>query len=102
MMASGAHVIHVMPILRSDIDWNRMAIVVRKASQQDSDLLASLNADVQAIHAAALPRRFKPPGPDTFPPSAVAALLARPENLIFIAEIDGIAAGYAYAEIVRR
>jgi diamine N-acetyltransferase len=79
-----------------------MAIVVRKASQQDRDLLASLNADVQAVHAAAMPRRFKPPGPDTFPPGAVAALLARPENLIFIAEIDSIAAGYAYAEIVRR
>lgn len=86
----------------SDIDYTGIAILIRKACEQDSDVLASLNADVQSIHAAALPWRFKQPGPDTFPPAAVAALLARPENLIFIAEIDGIAAGYAYAEIVRR
>jgi ribosomal protein S18 acetylase RimI-like enzyme len=79
-----------------------MAILIRRAGEQDSDLLASLNADVQAIHAAAMPWLFKPPGPDTRPPAAVAALLARPENLIFIAEIDGIAPGYAYAEMVQR
>lgn len=78
-----------------------MAILIRKAEERDTDILASLNADVQAIHAAALPWRFKPPGPDGFS-ATLAALLAQPKNLIFIAEIDGIAAGYAYAEIVRR
>ncbi len=66
-----------------------MAILVRKATERDADALASLNADVQAIHAAAMPWRFKPPGPETFPPTVVVALLARPENLIFIAEING-------------
>jgi ribosomal protein S18 acetylase RimI-like enzyme len=79
-----------------------MAILIRKAVEQDADDLASLNADVQAIHAAAMPRLFKPPGPDTLPPAAVAALLAPAENLVFIAEVDGAAAGYAYAEIVWR
>jgi hypothetical protein len=78
-----------------------MAILIHRAGEQNTDLLTSLNADVQAIHVAALPWLFKPPGPDTFPPAAVAALLAQPKNLIFIAEIDGIAASYAYAEIVR-
>jgi hypothetical protein len=52
-----------------------MAILVRKAVEEDADKLAALNADVQAIHAAALPWLFKPPGPDTLPPAAVAALL---------------------------
>jgi len=79
-----------------------MATVIRRAGEHDVDALASLNADVQAVHAAALPWLFKPPGPDTFPPAEVAGLLERPGNLLFIAEIDGEAAGYAYAEIIRR
>jgi diamine N-acetyltransferase len=79
-----------------------MATLIRKATEADAAVLAALNADVQAIHAAAMPWHFKPPGPDTFPRSAVADLLAWPENLILIAEIDDTAAGYAYAEFVRR
>lgn len=79
-----------------------MAILIRKAIEQDADVLGALNADVQAIHAAAMPWLFKAPGPDTFPPAAVKDLLVQPENLIFIAEVDGTAAGYAYAQIVER
>src|SRR6266478_2115987 len=79
-----------------------MTTVIRRASATDADLLSSLNADVQAIHASALPWHFKPPGPATFPPAAAAAVLAQPDNLVFIAEIDSLPAGYAYAEIVRR
>jgi diamine N-acetyltransferase len=56
---------------------------------------------VQAVHAAALPWRFKPPGPDTFPPAVAAATLAKPQNVVFIAELDGAPVGYAYAEIAR-
>jgi ribosomal protein S18 acetylase RimI-like enzyme len=78
-----------------------MAILIRKACEQDASVLSSLNADVQAIHATALPWLFKRPGPDTFPPAEVAALLARDENLLFIADCNGAAAGYAYAEIMR-
>jgi ribosomal protein S18 acetylase RimI-like enzyme len=76
-----------------------MAVIVRRASTPDADLLSTLHADVQAMHAAALPSWFKPPGPDTFPPSAAAALLGRVDRVVFIAEIDRIAAGYAYAEV---
>jgi ribosomal protein S18 acetylase RimI-like enzyme len=79
-----------------------MAILIRRATEQDADALASLNADVQAIHAAAMPWYFKPPGPATLPPSAVADLLTWPENLVFIAETDSTAAGYAYGQLVRR
>src|SRR4029079_14883811 len=75
---------------------------VRRAVALDAETLSSLNADVQAVHAAALPWRFKPPGPDTFPPQAAAAVLALPDNLIFIAEADGQPVGYAWAEIMRR
>ncbi len=79
-----------------------MAILIRKAIEQDAGVLGALNADVQALHAAAMPWLFKPPGPDTFPPAAVKELMAEPENLIFIAEVDGTAAGYAHAQIEER
>jgi GNAT superfamily N-acetyltransferase len=79
-----------------------MTIAVRRATTADAELVSSLNADVQALHAAAVPWRFKPPGPDTFPPAAAEALLARPGYHAFIAEIDGKPVGYAAAEIMRR
>jgi len=79
-----------------------MAIVVRRATIDDAALISTLNADVQAIHAAELPWRFKVPGPETFPPSAAASLLGNPNNLVFVADIEAEPAGYAYAEVVRR
>jgi ribosomal protein S18 acetylase RimI-like enzyme len=79
-----------------------MAILIRKATAQDVTMLRTLNADVQRIHAAALPWLFKPPGPDTLASWEVTPLLTEPENFVFIAEADGIAAGYAYAEIQER
>jgi GNAT superfamily N-acetyltransferase len=77
-------------------------ITIRRATAADAGLLSMLNADVQAIHAAALPWWFKPPGPESFPPAAAAAVIAESENLVFLAESDSDAAGYAYAEIVRQ
>lgn len=81
-----------------------MPIAVRRAEamETDADLFSALNADVQAIHAAALPWRFKPPGPGTFPTAEALALLAKPENLVFLAHVDQNPAGYAYAEVMRR
>jgi len=77
-----------------------MPIAVRKATAVDAEVLSSLNADVQTLHWSALPTRFKPPGPHTFPPTAVAELLAQPNNIVFIAEVDSLAVGYAYAEVI--
>lgn len=79
-----------------------MSLVVRRATAEDANTLSSLNADVQALHAEALPFRFKPPGPETFPPATAAAVIANANNLVFVAEIDGVPAGYAYAEAIRR
>jgi ribosomal protein S18 acetylase RimI-like enzyme len=78
-----------------------MTIVVRRATAADAELVSALNADVQAIHAAALPWRFKPSKPDSFPASEVIAILETPENLVFLAHADRKPAGYAYAEVVR-
>ena len=78
-----------------------MPIVVRRAGPDDADVMSALNADVQAVHAAALPESFKPPGPEAFSPAAAAAVLAEPDNLVFVAEVDAVPAGYAYAEVRR-
>jgi GNAT superfamily N-acetyltransferase len=56
----------------------------------------------RAIPYQSLPQRFKPPGPDTFPASTVKTLLAKPDNIVFLAHVGSRGAGYAYAEIVRR
>jgi ribosomal protein S18 acetylase RimI-like enzyme len=79
-----------------------MPTIVRRAVMQDADTLSMLNADVQDLHAAALPWLFKRPAPDTFPPETAADVLAASENIVFIAESDGVASGYAFAEIIRR
>jgi GNAT superfamily N-acetyltransferase len=79
-----------------------MPTAIRLATTADAEVISSLNADVQAIHWAALPSRFKPPGPKTFPPTAAAALLAQSNSVVFIAEVDSIPVGYAYAEVIHR
>jgi hypothetical protein len=66
-----------------------MNIAIRKATEEDAEILSSLNADVQALHAAALPGWFKTPGPDTFPASVVATLVGSPANFLFIADSEG-------------
>jgi ribosomal protein S18 acetylase RimI-like enzyme len=79
-----------------------MPVAIRRATVADAEVLSSLNFDVQTIHWSALPTRFKPPGPDTFPPIAAAALLAAQDNLVFVAEVDSLPVGYVYAEVVHR
>jgi ribosomal protein S18 acetylase RimI-like enzyme len=73
---------------------------VRRANTADAALVSSLNADVQGLHAAAMPERYKPPGPQSFPPAETAALLSKENSLVFIAEIGSAPAGYAYAEMI--
>jgi ribosomal protein S18 acetylase RimI-like enzyme len=79
-----------------------MTVTVRRATAADAALVSALNVDVQALHAAAMPWRFKPPGPSTFPPSEAAALIARPGNVVFLAEVGDEPVGYAYGEVIRR
>ena len=75
---------------------------IRRAKLADADAVSSLNAHVQALHAEALPWRFKPPGPATFPPAAAAVLIGKPENIVFVAEAGSATVGYIYAERQRR
>jgi ribosomal protein S18 acetylase RimI-like enzyme len=72
---------------------------VRLASINDAESISLLNADVQKLHADALPRLFKPASNETFPVSSVIELLSDSNNYFFIGHIDGEAVGYIYAEI---
>ena len=58
---------------------------VRRATVADAATISALNADVQAVHAAALPWLFKTPSAETFPPATAAAMLARDDVLVYLA-----------------
>lgn len=73
-------------------------IHVRRAVTQDAVEISRLHNALQAVHAAALPDFFKPPSDNTFPPSTVRDLLVHPATVIFLAEVDGVAVGYLYAD----
>ena len=79
-----------------------MSVEVRPATKADAPLISMLNADVQAIHADALPWRFKRPGPETFTPQDAEEFLARAGHIAFLAQVDNAPAGYVVAELVRR
>src|SRR5215831_9784229 len=78
-----------------------MTVTVRRATSADAELLSALNAEVQDMHAAALPWWFKSPGPAAFPPAAATALVDNPNNLVLVAEIASDAVGYVYASVAR-
>jgi GNAT superfamily N-acetyltransferase len=71
---------------------------VRRAERRTPPLISSLHAALQDYHAAAHPDFFKPSAADTFPPAMVRDHLAQPGVVIFLAEIDGAAVGYLYAD----
>jgi GNAT superfamily N-acetyltransferase len=79
-----------------------MTIAIAPATEADGEAISALNREVQGVHATALPRLFKLPGPESFPPSALHELLAKPDNVVLLARLGSEPAGYAYAEIVRR
>ena len=75
---------------------------IRLATPADAEIVAALNAEVQRVHAEALPSLFKPPSPETFPASLVEQLLADPSTSIFVGSANGTPVGYIYAQILRR
>ena len=75
---------------------------IRKATLADAATISALNATVQDLHAIAHPHIFKPASTGAFPPDEVAAILAEPDTTVFLAVVDGTAAGYVYVSTVRR
>ena len=76
---------------------------IRLATLDDIDALVRLNAEVQKLHADALPYLFKQPdNPTGIMADFRERILADPEGHVFLAEIDGEPAGYAYAHVNHR
>jgi shikimate dehydrogenase len=71
---------------------------VRRATPNDDATISRLHSALQAYHAEAHPSFFKQPSAHTFPPAMVRDILAKPSNIVFLAEIGGTALGYLYAD----
>lgn len=78
-------------------------VTIRRATHADLGLLAELNRDVQQLHAEAMPDVYTPVG-DSAPiiDDFENRVLANPDGWVYIAEIEGVAVGYAYALRVQR
>ena len=74
-------------------------VTIRRATAGDAALLLELNREVQALHAAAEPGRFKPVVTGTAP---FAAMVGAPDAHTFIAEVRGEPAGYCHIAVQRR
>ena len=72
-------------------------IEIRLAVPADADVISELAAEVQALHAAAHPRIFKPAGPDTFPARTIRERIAASGQRWWVATTDREVAGYACA-----
>lgn len=79
-----------------------MNCTIRIATADDAALLATLNDDVQKLHADALPHFFKQPSVETFPVTKFTEAIAEPNHTIFLAEVNGVAVGYLMAEVRHR
>ena len=70
-------------------------ITIRPAGPGDAPRISELAAEVQALHAAALPAIFKPAGPETLPASVIRDRMAVPGHRFWVA-----VAGDAQQEVV--
>ena len=77
-------------------------IKIRSATAADAEIIATLNVDVQNLHAEALPHIFKSVSDGEFAKAYIAEQLAKPNHFFFLANLDGEDVGYIFARIVRR
>ena len=72
---------------------------IRTATENDAPYISALCEEVQRLHATALPEVYRPASQETFPVRTVCELMASPDRVFFIADVDGEPAGYLYAEL---
>lgn len=72
--------------------------MIRAAREDDVTALAELNLEVQHLHVAAMPERYREPSRDEVE-QHVRELLANRDLAIVVSELDGVPVGYA---VVRR
>jgi ribosomal protein S18 acetylase RimI-like enzyme len=74
-------------------------LTIRPATARDFDAVARLNAEVQQLHADALPHLFKPVSPESFPRPRFEHMLGQEGCHLRVAVADGPVA-YLLAELV--
>jgi ribosomal protein S18 acetylase RimI-like enzyme len=81
----------------------RVFMSIRRATLADAEILAELNRDVQQLHADTKPGIFKPPT-DLSPIICdfQTRILVNPNGRVWLAEREGEALGYVYAEHIQR
>lgn len=78
-------------------------VVLRLATVDDTEKLTALVGHVQQLHAEALPHVFKPTDDlDAIASDMRERVLADPTGVVYIAEVDGEAAGYVYCFLQER
>lgn len=75
---------------------------LRRALPDDSAAISMLNREIQALHAEGLPDLFKPPAEHSFSAERVRSLIDSAGVRIWLASLDGVPAGYLYAELSRQ
>jgi ribosomal protein S18 acetylase RimI-like enzyme len=75
---------------------------IRRANLEDAGILSALNADVQRLHADALPHLFKQPEDDAFALQFMREQLSDPRSYFFIGSLDGEDIGYIFARVIDR
>jgi diamine N-acetyltransferase len=77
-------------------------MTIRLATSADHHHVARLNAEVQQVHAEALPHVFKPASAQTFTSAVFEAMLAQPHCSLHLAEASGEVIGYLYLQVLER
>lgn len=79
-----------------------MSIAIRPATVEDAELLAALNVPVQQMHADMMPHIFKPAVVTPALIEHYQNALAGENTAAYIAEVDGMPAGYILCHIQLR
>jgi diamine N-acetyltransferase len=74
-------------------------VEIRTATTNDALAISAIAAEVQALHANAHPRIFRPASPSPFPPETILSLMATPGHIFWVGLVGGSVAGYAYAMV---
>jgi len=76
-------------------------VIIRKAERRDAEALGALGAMLIRTHYALDPQRFLAPreGAEQGYASFLARILESPDNCVFVAEKDGVVAGYVWAAL---
>ena len=78
-----------------------MPIVIRRAEPRDTEILGRLGAMLMHTHYAFDPQRFLAPreGAEKGYAAFLRGVLDSPDDVVFVAELDGAIAGYVYAAL---